>query len=253
MRAGKFYYPANLSNAQDGSGYGIYAQRFGSATEPLPSPTPIPDGAILIEQVRHTLKQNAQFGCGTCAYCNCPSSCLWQGQGSPGQENRDDGESSSLGDPYLRFPFPATTQSWGADGLKIRSHRGQSGAGTTTLPVQAVMPGEPFPLLHFTHMNIPIRGDSPTALRITASVVLRPVGEPAFEVPICSIPLNFIETDNIPPCDPSIQRSGVPCDDWFQIDGQPSAEITANGRIWKVEILGFRDPSSGAIVSTFVT
>jgi hypothetical protein len=105
--------------------------------------------------------------------------------------------------------------------------------------------GQPFLLTHFAHYNNPIRGDSPTLFTPqTLLTVQPPAGPPAvFDMRgPRTITLNFLETDNTPPCDPTIQRTSTPCDDRWAWDDADVAPVSAGGVTWHFELLGWRTP-----------
>src|SRR5207237_886282 len=107
--------------------------------------------------------------------------------------------------------------------------------------------GAPFLLSYFAHYNVAIRGDSPTALGLqTLLSVQPPAGPPAVFRMLGShiIPLNFLETDNTPPCDPSIQESSTPCDDRWTFEPVTST-TTAGGVTWHFAVLGWRTSTGG--------
>jgi Ca2+-binding RTX toxin-like protein len=63
--------------------------------------------------------------------------------------------------------------------------------------------------------------------------------------------LDYLETDNSPPCDPTVQVSARPCDDRFTLS--PKTVTThASGVTWHFELLGWRKPD-GTFSKQFTT
>ncbi len=201
---------------------------------------PAPTGPLAVTSVQ-TLKQNDQGG-GVVPFANCPDICNWiDGDGSsraPGTFGDDIGYDS--------------TQKWGATALtdpdfhqaflKVRSGPADSAADI----------GQPFLLTHVAHYNNRIRLRSPTVLGLQALVTVQPaVGPPAvfsLRGPQ-SIPLDFQETDNSPPCG-EFQESSTPCDDvWTLRDA--NLTTTAGGVTWHLEVLGWRT-TAGELARRFV-
>ena len=195
---------------------------------------PVPTGPLAITAVQ-TFKQNDQ-GDGVVPFANCPGSCAWIDGNS---SNRTPG--SFGGD--LGY---ASTQRWGSSGLADPDF-GQAFASLRPAPAgSAADLGEPFLLTNFAHYNNLIRGDSPTVFALqTLLTVQPPEGPPAvFRMRGAqTIPLEYLETDNDPPCDPDIQQSSRPCDDrWKLGDLNLTSTTTAGGVTWHFELLGWRMP-----------
>jgi Ca2+-binding RTX toxin-like protein len=171
-----------------------------------------------------TFKQNDQGG-GVVTFTNCPSSCTWA-------------------DNYMGY---ASTQRWG-QAAEIGSEIPQSFAGLNSAAAGSpVELGVPFVATHFGHVNIIIRGDAPTAVGIqTLLTVQPPVGSPAvfsMRGPN-SWALQFLESDNqleVSECDPDIQVSTTPCDDFWRLLPK-TATTVASGVTWHFTLLGWGEP-----------
>ncbi|MCW2798667.1 MAG: hypothetical protein JWQ70_139 [Aeromicrobium sp.] len=180
-----------------------------------------------------TLKQNNQ-GDGPVPFGNCPTSCVWV-----------DGPATNAGPGRRGGDFGyASTQRWGAGGLLYGTFNQAFVSikpGPTAAPADL---GQPFLLMNFAHYNNPIRQDWPTALGLqTLLTVQPPAGSPVvFHLRgDHTIPLDFDETDNQPPCDPDIQQSSTPCDDSWSLPAY-TATTAASGVTWHFELLGWRTP-----------
>jgi len=196
---------------------------------------PAPTGPLSMTSVQ-SLRQNSQ-GDGPVTFVNCPASCLW----------RDGDSSTTAPGSYGGDIGYASAENWGAASFKVPDFN-QSFVSVRPAPTGSPADlGKPFLLSSLAHYNNPIRGDSPTALGIqTLLTVQPPEGPPAvFHLRGAhTIPLDFLETDNTPPCDPSIQVSSIPCDDRFSVNSQGdyTATTTAGGVTWHFALLGWRTP-----------
>lgn len=179
-------------------------------------------------------------------YENCPASCYFC--------NVPPGHAFCPGDGAVTGPDGnldagwLSQQDWGTWAFP-QHYRGQSGVGLNPGPADApVELGAPFQLADFIHFNIPIRGDSPTALAIAGRVTVQPPGGDPVSLKFGSapdVPLNFLETVNTPPCDPTIQVSNVPCDDLFTLDASALQPQTVRGVTWHLKLLGWDDQHGG--------
>ena len=199
---------------------------------------PAPSGPLSITSVQ-TLKQSSQGGDGVVQFSDCPSSCNWL-----------DGDFAYTEPGHIAGDYGyASTQRWGAAGLEDPDFN-QSFASIKPAPANSPAAlGQPFLLTNFAHYNIPIRGDSPTALAYQVLLTVQPPTGPAavFHMRgLNAIPLSFTETDNAPPCDPTIQVSSVPCDDLWQLPAY-TFSVVSGGVTWHVQLLGWRTPQ-GAFV-----
>lgn len=205
--------------------------------------TPAPSGRLGITTIQ-TFKQDDQGG-GPVNFTNCPFTCAWRDF-----HGVDGGRAPGI----TAFETLASMQGWGSSAL-IDPYFSQSYVGFQ--PPAAGHPaevGEPFLMGDFAHINTPIRGVSPTAFAFQTLVRAQaPAGDPVefrLQGP-GSIALNFLETDNSPPCDPAIQVSPAPCDDRWTFD-DASRTTVANGVTWHFELLGWRTPT-GTFEKRFVT
>jgi len=190
-----------------------------------------------------TLKHSDQGG-GIINFGNCPSSCQWY-----------DGDRNTRGPGSRGYDLGyANLQAWGSAALRLPDF-GQSFASVR--PGAADSPADldrPFLLTNFAHYNESIRGDSPTNLGIQTLVTVQPpTGPPAvFSLRGSrSLHLDFLETDNNPPCDVEYQESSTECDDAWEVHSE-TRSATAGGVTWHFELLGWRN-AAGEFTRRFVT
>ena len=187
---------------------------------------------------------------------NCPGSCAWCGLPELGH---DPGACSFLaltaGNTWNAGYL--SQQNWGSHGL-ARPTRSQSGMGINPAAPERAQLDEPFPLGELAHFNILIRGDSPTMIGLGGWVTVElpagdplvlpigtstwPLEDPSEDFP--AVPLEYLETDNDPPCDPAIQVSPRPCDDRWRIapGSLAPAPVSVDGVTFQFTHLGFRKP-----------
>jgi hypothetical protein len=224
------------SNAQDGSGsnYDIFAQRLSQLL--LSVPTPTPTSADVMVQARLDFRHTANGFCEVCQYCDCVPSCAWCGDADPAISCGDLPEEGTFpannGQAGFRsFSPPATQQTWGFSAPQASfQDRIQAGVGVDPFPLSPIKLGEQFPLTQMTAMNWPIIGDFPTSLRLSGSLHVEPPGEPAFDLPVCDIPLNYLASP------PAIEAEFTMSQRNFQF-------VDGNGTTWNLSVLGWRDPS----------
>src|SRR5882757_4809603 len=146
-----------------------------------------------------------------------------------------------------------TQEAWGAHAL-TQSYSNGAGIGLNPGPTDAPAElGAPFQLADFIHFNTPIRGDSPTDLGIAGTVQVQPPGGSPVSLTLGSsyaglppaLPLDFLETDNTPPCDTRYQVSDVPCDDFAQLEADKQNPQTVRGVTWHLNLLGWDDLHGG--------
>lgn len=196
---------------------------------------PAPSGPLAITSTQ-TLKQNDQ-GDGIVPFTNCPDTCNWvdgdYSDATPGSFGGDMGY--------------ASTQRWASVSLNDNfAEFNQSFMSVRPAPAGAPATlGEPFLLTNMAHYNNKIRGSSPTALGIQTLLTVQPPDGPPVEFRLRgprTIPLNFLETDNTPPCDSDIQVSSTPCDDIWSVN-EFSHSTTVAGVTWHFALLGWRTAS----------
>lgn len=207
---------------------------------------PAPAGPLRVTSTQ-TFKQDNQGG-GPLTWTNCPSSCRWL-----------DGDHAGAAPNGQGYDFGyASMQAWGSSALLHWEFLQSFVAVRPQVPGSPADLGVPFPLAHFAHYNAQIRGDSPTALGMQTLVTVKPPAGPDVVFDLRGSdrtpPLNFIETDNTPPCDPSIQRTATPCDDRFTFEARAlePVTVTSGGVTWHFRLLGWRTPT-GDFEDTFVT
>lgn len=205
-----------------------------------------PGGPLRVTSTQ-TFKQDDQGG-GPLWWANCPSTCRWL-----------DGDRAGAAPNSGGYDFGyASMQAWGSSALLQWEFLQSFVAVRPHDPGSPADLGVPFPLAHFAHYNTQIRGDSPTALGMQTLVTVSPPSGPDVVFDLRGSdrtpPLNFIETDNTPPCDPSIQRTATPCDDRFTFEARALEPVTATsgGVTWHFRLLGWRTPT-GDFEDTFVT
>jgi hypothetical protein len=115
--------------------------------------------------------------------------------------------------------------------------------------------GAPFAIATTYWWNMPTVGDSPTTLAIGGDVEVTPPGLAPFQFWISRpngglaagddrLAINWLDTPNAPPCDPSYSRPGdVPCDDAATLSPGTWTEV-ADGLSWHLNVLGFQDPGN---------
>lgn len=207
---------------------------------------PAPAGPLRVTSTQ-TFKQDDQGG-GPLRWTNCPSTCRWL-----------DGDHAGAAPNGQGYDFGyASMQAWGSSALLYWEFRQSFVAVRPHDPGSPADLGVPFPLAHFAHYNTLIRGDSPTALGMQTLVTVKPPAGPDVVFDLRGSdrtpPLNFIETDNTPPCDPSIQRTATPCDDRFKFEARAlePVTVTSGGVTWHFRLLGWRTPT-GDFEDRFVT
>jgi hypothetical protein len=204
---------------------------------------PIQDGPLRITS-SHTFRQDDRGG-GPVPFANCDSNCKFI--------DRDDLSGPAPGTWGYDFGY-ASTQAW-ATAAQIDADFSQAAVSVQPGPAGAPADvGQPFLLADFAHYNIQIHETPPSELGIqTVLTVQPPAGPPAVFslLGAKAIPLDFIETLNVPPCDPAIQVSSTPCDDAFTL--RDFAATTAVGGVtWHFTLLGWRTPQ-GTFQRTFST
>jgi hypothetical protein len=190
---------------------------------------------------------------------NCPSSCTFCDTATPTRGVPPPTDTGCLVTSSSHNPTSDSgwfsEQHWGAAAVKQHTYTQSGGGLNPARPNSPIELGVPFPVADFIHWNIPIKGDSPTSLALAGFLTVHPpAGDPVvlnFGVSDDGLPpsvgLNFLETDNAPPCDPDIQVSNTPCDDRWTLatsDLTPPPQV-ARGVTWHLTILGWDDLEGG--------